>query len=90
MISVSSATNRRFTKHIIKLAKDNEIPYTTTIEPTSTGTNAECVACVNEGIPTAVIGLPLGGMHTFSEEISLTDAEHTARLITKLLTTELY
>lgn len=90
MISVSSATNRRFTKHIIKLAKDNEIPYTTTIEPTSTGTNAECVACVNEGIPTAVIGLPLAGMHTFSEEISLTDAEHTVKLIAKLLTTELY
>lgn len=90
MISVSSATSRRFTKHVIKLAKDNEIPYTTTIEPTSTGTNAECVACVNEGIPTAVLGLPLAGMHTFSEEISLTDAEHTVKLITKLLTTELY
>lgn len=51
MISVSSATSRRFTKHIIKLAKDNEIPYTTTIEPTSTGTNAECVAWRKRGNP---------------------------------------
>ncbi len=88
MISVSAATSRHFTKHVINLAKENEIPYTTTIEPTSTGTNAECVACVNEGIPTAVIGLPLAGMHTFNEEISLVDAESTVKLISKLITTE--
>ncbi len=90
MISVSAATSRHFTKHVIGLAKENEIPYTTTIEPTSTGTNAECVACVNEGIPTAVIGLPLAGMHTFNEEISLIDADNTVKLISKLITSELY
>lgn len=90
MISLSSATNRRFTKLVVNTAKTNEIPYTTTIEPTSTGTNAECVACVNEGIPTAVLGLPLGGMHTFNEELSLTDADNTVKLISKLITAELY
>lgn len=90
MISLSAATNRRFTKHLLAVAKENEIPTNTTIEPTSTGTNAECVACVNEGVATAVLGLPLGGMHSFNEELSTVDAEHMIKLISKLITTELY
>lgn len=90
MVSISAATDRRFTKHVISLAKDNEIPYTTTIEPTSTGTNADCIAYVNEGVPAAVIGLPLGGMHSYNEELSLTDAESMIKLVRTLVTNPLY
>ncbi|MGN1410211.1 MAG: M42 family metallopeptidase [Eubacteriales bacterium] len=90
MISISAATDRRFTKHIISLAKENKIPHTTTIEPTSTGTNAECIAYVNEGVPAAVIGLPLDGMHSYNEELSLTDAESMIKLVQTLVTNPLY
>lgn len=86
MVSVSAATDRRFTKHILALADEEKIPVTKTIEPTSTGTNADCLVYVNEGIPAAVIGLPLGGMHSYSESLSLSDAESMIKLTEKLIT----
>ena len=87
MVSRSVVTDRKFTKRILALAKENEIPVSTVFEVTATGTNNECVVFIGEGIPTAVVSLPLAGMHSYNELISTEDAENFIRLIGKIITT---
>ncbi len=86
MLSLSAATDRSFNRRIMGLCKEKEIPFTFTIEPTSTGTNADCIACVNEGVPAAVVGIPVGGMHSYSESIVEADADSLIRLAQALIT----
>ena len=81
MISLSAVTDRKLTKRILKLAEENEVPVSTTVEPASTGTNASCVVYANEGVPAAVVGIPLAGMHSYHELLQLDDAEAFIKLI---------
>lgn len=87
MVSLSAVTDRVLTKNIIALADKNEISTSKTVEPTSTGTNASCVYCVDEGIPVAVVGIPLAGMHSYNELLSLDDAEAFIRLFAEIVKT---
>lgn len=80
-VSLSAVTDRSLTKAIIDYAKEKQLKYQTVVEATSTGTNANVIPFVNEGIPTAVVSIPLRNMHTYSEVISLADCEDTAALI---------
>ncbi len=85
MISLSAVTDRTLTKAILSLADKAEIKTTKVVESTSTGTNASCVYCVNEGIPVAVVSLPLAGMHSYNESLSLDDAEAFLKLIGEIV-----
>ncbi len=83
MISISVVTDRKLTQSLIDCAADASIPHQTVIEATNTGTNANVIPLIAEGIPTAVLSLPIKNMHTYSEILSLTDAENTALLLQK-------
>ncbi len=85
MISLSAVTDRALTDKIIALAKEMGIPITAVVEATSTGTNASCVFFAGEGIPTAVVSLPLAGMHSYNELLDLTDAEAFIKLISEII-----
>ena len=85
--SRSVVTDRKFTKRILDLAKENEISVSTVFEISSTGTNNECVAFNREGVATAVVSLPLAGMHSYNELISTDDAENFIKLIGKICVT---
>ncbi|MGN1347031.1 MAG: M42 family metallopeptidase [Eubacteriales bacterium] len=85
MISLSAVTDRRLTSSLLTLADRAEIGYKKVVEATSTGTNASCICCVNEGIPVAVVSLPLAGMHSYNESLSLDDAEAFLRLISEIV-----
>jgi len=85
VISRSAVTDRSLTRALCRLAEAYRIPYSDTVEPTSTGTNASSVVYVREGIPTAVIGPPIGGMHSKAEVMDPADAESMIRLITLFL-----
>ncbi len=87
IVSLSAATDRRITRRVIDTAKENGLGYTVSIEPISTGTNADCIAYANEGVPAAVVGIPIGGMHTYGESLALSDAETLAELVKKYVTT---
>lgn len=80
-VSISAVTDRSLTNAIIKYAKENELRYQTVVEATDTGTDANSIPFVRDGIPTAVIGIPLKNMHTYSEVISLDDVNDTAKLL---------
>lgn len=85
MVSLSAVTDRRLTKKILAIAKAYDIPTTSVVEATSTGTNASCVVYVQEGIPTAVVSIPLAGMHSYNELLQIEDAENFAKLIGQIL-----
>lgn len=62
-------------------AKHLEIPYQLEIIPGNSGTNGWEIQIAREGIPTAVVSLPLNYMHTPLEVVSLTDLNRCARLL---------
>lgn len=85
MISLSAVTDRKLTKKIREIAKAYEIPNTPVVEATSTGTNASSVVYVNEGVPAAVVSLPLAGMHSYNELLQLEDAENFKKIISEII-----
>lgn len=84
-VSYSATTNRAFTKKVIKTAKDNGIKYQLLGEPSHTGTDAHALALVREGVPTALISIPLRSMHTYTEVISLRDVKYAAELMAAVI-----
>ena len=69
-----------------KKAKDLEIPYHQDLMPKMSGTDAMAVQIVAEGIPVAVLGIPLRYMHTPVETVSLKDIRRAGRLMAEFIT----
>lgn len=87
-VSLSAVTHRGFTRHILDVAGRAEIPHQTVAETASTGTNADAITLTRRGVPTAVVSVPLKGMHTYTEAVLLSDITATARLLCEILTAE--
>ncbi len=66
-------------------ARSCELPYQIEPLPGYTGTDADTIAFNREGIPTALVSIPLRYMHTPVEVVCLKDIERTARLIVEFL-----
>lgn len=86
MVSLSAVTDRKLTDRILNAAERAGIHVNTVVEPTNTGTNANSLVYTGYGIPTAVVSIPLAGMHSYNEILSLRDAESFAKLIQVILT----
>lgn len=78
-VSYSAFSKRSFTDFIVKTAKNNNIPIQSVVEMKSTGTNATQMH--RNGIASAVLSVPLKNMHTFSEEVSLSDIDACAEVL---------
>lgn len=85
MIGISPILNREMTDRLIGLAQDKEIPYQLEPLASSTGTNADHIACTKSGIKTALVSIPQRYMHTQQEVISVSDVENTARLLAEYI-----
>jgi endoglucanase len=68
-----------------KKAKELEIPYHKDLMPKMSGTDAMAVQVVAEGIPCAVLGIPLRYMHTPVETVSLKDIRRAGRLMAEFI-----
>jgi len=73
-------------ERLVATAKAHEIPYQIDPCPGATGTDAWALQVVREGIPTALIDIPLRYMHTSVETLCLTDMERIARLLAAFIT----
>jgi len=84
-ITYSAMTNIHLTKKIIEFAKDKKIPVQINATPGGTGTNADIIQITGEGVPCAVISIPLKNMHTFNEICSIKDVETIVELIREII-----
>jgi len=80
VISLSAVTDKRLTNDIRHICEENHISYGITVDATDTGTNATMISLTGDGIPTAVVSIPIRSMHTYSETADISDIENTARL----------
>ncbi len=87
-LTLSAATDRALTVMTEELCKKKSIPHSIVASPCSTGTNAQSVNLVGEGIPVVDIGLPLKNMHTYNETVSLCDCESLYRLTREFITSD--
>jgi endoglucanase len=72
-------------KGLKDLADKLEIPYQVEYAPRHTGTDAFATQVTTEGIPSAVIGVPLRYMHTPVEMVALKDIQRAGRLMAEFI-----
>ncbi len=80
VVSLSAVTDKRLTRRLCEICRENDIPESETVDATDTGTNATMLALTGDGIPTAVVSVPLSGMHTYNEIIDVNDVMSAATL----------
>ncbi|MBS7297692.1 MAG: M42 family metallopeptidase [Eubacteriales bacterium] len=66
---------------LLGIAKEKDIKYTIEVEGGDTGTDAWILQVVDEGIPTALLSIPLRYMHTTVETLNIKDAEAISKLL---------
>lgn len=84
-IGISPILDNSFTKELIDIAKENNIPYQHDVMGRTTGTNADSITVNGCGVKTALLSVPLRYMHTANEIISISDIEFTGKLIAEYL-----
>ena len=68
-------------EHLVKVAKEYNIPFQYEIEPGPTGTDGRAMQITKEGIPTLCLSIPLRYMHTSVETIDMIDVKNTGKLL---------
>jgi putative aminopeptidase FrvX len=69
----------------IRAAEKAGIKYSLEVMPQHSGTDAFAMQVAGEGIPTAVIGIPLRYMHSAVETVALADIRQTGRLLAEMI-----
>lgn len=80
-IGYGPSMNRKMSKAFTALANENDIPCQTEVMARSSGTNGWAFQVSREGVPSAVLSVPLRYMHTPCETLALDDIENTAKLL---------
>jgi endoglucanase len=84
-ISLGSNSHRKLYHMLLDTAKAYQIPTQLELTPTGSGTNGQPMQMVRQGVPVAVISLPLRYMHTSVETIRMKDVDLTAQLLARLI-----
>lgn len=85
MLGISPILDERLTACLHRLAEEQEIPFQYEAMGGSTGTDADKISMAREGVPTALLSIPLRYMHTPVEVASMGDIEAVARLMAALV-----
>jgi Cellulase M and related proteins len=80
-VSVSMSSDRALTQKLTDYAKSKEIKLQPIVEAKYTGTNGDYIHLTRDGVPTAVVSIPLRYMHSCAEVIDTADLGSTAELI---------
>ena len=81
MIGISPILDRQFSKELLDLATENQIPYQTEVMAGRTGTNADAISICGSGVRCALVSIPEKYMHTPAEVVDTADVEQTAALL---------
>ncbi len=85
VLTYGPAVQNNFLNLIIKTAEENEIPFQRAAASRSTGTDTDAFAYSAEGVPSALISLPLRYMHTTVETCRKEDVENCVKLMYQTL-----
>lgn len=85
MIGISPALDKKISQKLIKISKENNIPYQTEPMGDKSGTNADMIAVIREGVRTCTLSIPLRNMHTEVETLDLMDLDAVCDLLTKYI-----
>jgi putative aminopeptidase FrvX len=85
VVSYAPAVQNNVNKLLIESAQKAEIPFQRQASSRSTGTDTDAFAYSNDGVPSALISLPLRYMHTTVEMIHKEDVDNVIRLIYEVL-----
>jgi putative aminopeptidase FrvX len=85
VLTYGAAVHKKLLDLIIGTAKKNDIPFQRAAASRSTGTDTDAFAYSNEGVPSALISLPLKYMHTTVETASKDDIENVIELMYRFL-----
>ncbi len=80
-ISFSDTLSRTLSRDLIRVAREQKIPFQLLGEPGETGTNAHEIQVAARGIPSVIVSLPLSYMHSPSEVIDVRDLEEAVNLL---------
>jgi putative aminopeptidase FrvX len=81
VITYGPAVQNNVLKHIIAAADKAKIQFQRQAASRATGTDTDAFAYSNEGVPSALISLPIRYMHTTVEMCNKSDVEESIRLI---------
>lgn len=81
MIGFAPSLSRKMSEDLVRLAKQEDIPYQTEVMNGKTGTNADIIGVTRGGVQTVTVSIPEKHMHTPVEIVDMRDIENTARLI---------
>ncbi len=84
-IGLCPMLSQGLTAQLRALCQRHGIPHGVEIMTGNPGTNAAATQISREGVPTAMISIPLRYMHTTCEVVSLSDIEQAARLLAEFL-----
>ena len=85
VVSYAPAVQNNVNKLLIETAEKAGIPFQRQASSRSTGTDTDAFAYSNDGVPSALISLPLRYMHTTVEMIHKEDVDNVIRLIYEVL-----
>ncbi len=81
MVGVAPVLDYNMTEAMKAIALEKNIPYQIEVMTRRTGTHADEIAITKNGIPTALVSIPLKYMHTPVEVVNTEDLEQCAQLI---------
>lgn len=81
VLTYGPAVQNNLLKKIIEVAEKNKIPFQRAAASRATGTDTDAFAYSSEGVPSALISLPLRYMHTTVEMCRKEDVENTIKLM---------
>jgi tetrahedral aminopeptidase len=84
-IGIGPNLHKGFTKKLIEIARDENIPYQIDVEPGDSGTEAWAIQVSRSGIPTVLASIPVKYMHTTVETVSVIDIKNTGKLVAKFI-----
>lgn len=70
---------------LVQVAKEQEIKYQLEVAPGATGTDAWAIQVARQGVPTALLSIPLRYMHSPVETLKVADVQRTGRLMARFI-----
>ena len=87
VLTYGPAVQNNLLNLIIDTAKNKKVPFQRAAASRATGTDTDAFAYSNDGVPSALISLPLRYMHTTNEMCRKEDVESTIKLIYETILT---